>query len=164
MKRLIIIRHAKSSWEDPSLEDHDRPLNKRGIKAANLMGHFLKEKNLEEILFVSSPAKRAFATAQIMHTLLECKNPIQINTKLYTFSDNGMVFLNCLKTISEHIKTICLFSHNDTCYHFVHRQSEGNIEKFPTCAAASFVVNSPTWPSTKANNLLLEFCQFPKEL
>lgn len=164
MKRLIIIRHAKSSWEDSTLKDIDRPLNKRGMQAANLMGYFLKQKNFEDKLFISSPANRALATAKIMHAIVDSKRPIQINPDLYTFSDNGSVFLNCLSTIPEHIQTVCLFSHNETCYHFVHAKSKGSIEKFPTAALASFLVNSPLWSSTKNNNLLFEFCQFPKEL
>lgn len=164
MKRLIIVRHAKSSWEDFTLKDIDRPLNKRGIQAANLMGHFLKKKNFKDVLFVASPANRAFSTAKIIHDVLECNEPIQINPELYTFTDDGSVFLKNLHTVQEYIKTVFLFSHNETCYHFVHALSERKVERFPTAAAASFLVDSPHWKNTTRYNLKIEFCQFPKEL
>ncbi|MGA9237317.1 MAG: histidine phosphatase family protein, partial [Desulfobacterales bacterium] len=63
MKLIILIRHAKSSWKDPSLGDFDRPLNKRGKRNAPFMGQKLKERKIIPDLLLSSPAKRARKTA-----------------------------------------------------------------------------------------------------
>ena len=63
MKTIILVRHAKSSWKDPGLNDFDRPLNKRGKKNAPLMGQKLKERQVMPDLVLSSPAKRARKTA-----------------------------------------------------------------------------------------------------
>jgi phosphohistidine phosphatase len=64
MKTLILVRHAKSSWKNISLDDFDRPLNKRGKKDAQLMGKKLKERQVVPDLILSSPAKRARKTAK----------------------------------------------------------------------------------------------------
>ena len=63
MKNLLIMRHAKSNWDDRSLEDHDRPLNARGIKDAPTMGHLLQAEGIVPDLIVSSTARRALDTA-----------------------------------------------------------------------------------------------------
>jgi phosphohistidine phosphatase len=64
MKSLLILRHAKSSWKDPELTDHDRPLNKRGKCDAPRIGKLLKNEHLVPEAMISSTAKRARATAE----------------------------------------------------------------------------------------------------
>ena len=71
MKRLYLVRHAKSSWKDPDLDDFDRPLNKRGKRDAPLMGQKLRQADVRPDLIVSSPAKRAAKTAKIMAGQIE---------------------------------------------------------------------------------------------
>ena len=66
MKTLLILRHAKSSWDDESLPDHDRPLNKRGKRAAHRMGRLLEEEALWPDLILSSTAERAATTALLV--------------------------------------------------------------------------------------------------
>jgi len=64
MKTLLILRHAKSSWKNPGLADHNRPLNKRGKRDAPRVGRLLRDKNLTPDLILSSTAKRALDTAE----------------------------------------------------------------------------------------------------
>jgi len=66
MKRLYLVRHAKSSWNRPELDDIDRPLNKRGKRDAPFMGQRLKQHDVCPDLIISSPAKRALKTAKII--------------------------------------------------------------------------------------------------
>ena len=75
MKTLLLLRHAKSSWDDPTLQDFDRPLNKRGIEAAALVGKFMRKREVRPDLVLSSPAKRAAQTvALVMESArLDCK-------------------------------------------------------------------------------------------
>ena len=70
MKTLYLIRHAKSSWDDSTLTDFERPLNERGINDAPKMGKLLKEKNIIPELLISSPANRAISTAKISPLIL----------------------------------------------------------------------------------------------
>src|SRR3972149_8202033 len=66
MKTIILVRHAKSSWKNPRLDDFERPLNKRGRRDAPLMGEKLKERQILPDLILSSPAKRARKTADLI--------------------------------------------------------------------------------------------------
>lgn len=66
MKRLTLVRHAKSSWKDPSLDDFDRPLNQRGERDAPVMGRRLKARGARPSLILTSPAKRAKRTARLI--------------------------------------------------------------------------------------------------
>ena len=84
MKTIILVRHAKSSWEEPGLSDFDRPLNDRGKKDAPEMAARLKEKKLDVDLFVSSPAKRARRTARFFAEAFgKEKEDIQLVEDLY---------------------------------------------------------------------------------
>jgi len=71
MKRLYLVRHAKSSWDHPGLEDFDRPLNKRGMRDAPKMGEYLAEQRILPQIIVSSPARRAHATATSLAVALQ---------------------------------------------------------------------------------------------
>src|SRR5574338_873525 len=96
MKTLLLIRHAKSSWDDVSLSDFDRPLNDRGKRDAPIMAERLSEKNIEIDTFVSSPAKRAARTAKIFAEEFKMKkDDIVFKTELYMASAD--VFLRSLK-------------------------------------------------------------------
>ena len=64
MKTLLVLRHAKSSWNDPALDDHERPLNKRGRRDAPRMGALVREYGLIPDLVISSDAVRARLTAE----------------------------------------------------------------------------------------------------
>ena len=66
MKKLFIIRHAKSDWQDITLDDYDRPLNEKGEKNAPFMGKLLKEKNIRPDIIIASPAKRTMQTAELI--------------------------------------------------------------------------------------------------
>ena len=72
MKTLLLMRHAKSSWDNPGLRDFDRPLNERGLKAAPLMGRYLRAQGIAPDLIVSSPAQRAQQTVNWSRVLFFC--------------------------------------------------------------------------------------------
>src|SRR5215475_4778950 len=83
VKILLILRHAKSSWKDPQLSDHDRPLNKRGKRDAPLMGNLLKDEDLKPDLIISSTAVRAKKTAELVAKNCKYKGEIVLNNSLY---------------------------------------------------------------------------------
>ena len=102
MKYLYLIRHAKSSWSDPSLSDFDRPLNKRGKRDLPVMGQRMATYEPKPELIVSSPAKRARRTARgIGGALGFIKKEIVLDEDLYTFSSEG--FLQVLKKTPDEI-------------------------------------------------------------
>jgi phosphohistidine phosphatase len=83
MKTLLIMRHAKSSWKDPDLPDHDRPLNKRGKHDAPSMGKLLKDEDLIPDLIISSTAARAKKTAELVAKACKYKGEISLNQSLW---------------------------------------------------------------------------------
>ena len=84
MKTLILVRHAKSDWNEPGLSDIERPLNERGKKDAPMMAKRLRKKGLKIDAFLSSPAKRAFRTARFFAEEFDVKKDnIQVEKVLY---------------------------------------------------------------------------------
>jgi len=111
MKTIILVRHAKSSWKDFSLDDFDRPLNKRGKKNAPFMGQKLKEKQIIPDLIRSSPAKRARKTATaIAKAIGYPKKKIVFDDKMY--HAGAWYLFEMLRNLDDDIETIMLFGHN----------------------------------------------------
>jgi phosphohistidine phosphatase len=112
MKKLMIMRHAKSDWSDSSLRDFDRPLNPRGRKAAPAMGKEIKKLGLTPDLIISSPAKRAKMTALAVAENSGYQNEIVWNDDFY-FGYNSEI-LNAIKKVDDSVGSIMIFGHNPT--------------------------------------------------
>ncbi len=111
MKTVILVRHAKSSWKDLSLEDFDRPLNKRGKKNAPFMGKKLKERHMIPDLILSSPAKRARKTATaIAKAIAYPKKKIIFDENMYHAS--AKYLFEMVRNLDDKHETIMLFGHN----------------------------------------------------
>jgi phosphohistidine phosphatase len=93
MLTLLLMRHAKSSWDEPGVSDHDRPLNARGARAAPRMGRLLREKALVPELIVSSTAKRAVDTAHAVADAMGYTGPIEVTRRLYLAEPEGYLDL-----------------------------------------------------------------------
>src|SRR5688572_528100 len=112
MKSLLLIRHAKSSWADFSIEDFDRPLNDRGKKDAPEMAKRLLDKDITIDAFISSPAKRARKTAELfVKEFKEKKGDIIFFDELYMASPSA--FFDVISKIDDDYKTVAVFSHNE---------------------------------------------------
>jgi phosphohistidine phosphatase len=132
MKTLYIIRHAKSDWNDPSLSDFERPLNKRGQKNAPFMGELLAHNNVHPDLIVSSPAVRAKMTAQ------EIAKKVGYDTKEIVYAEG--LYLADIDAIEEVLKkapssknTVLLVGHNPGLTLFAEYISGYDIDNIPTC-------------------------------
>src|SRR5690349_2982619 len=88
------MRHAKSSWDNPDWSDFERPLNKRGLKAAPFMGNTIYQNDLEPTLIISSPAKRAKQTAVLVKETAQIEKPVQFEEKIYEASANTLLYLS----------------------------------------------------------------------
>src|SRR5690349_7003918 len=91
MKRLYLLRHAKSDWADPDRSDADRPLSQRGRKAAPAMGRYMREKGLVPALVLVSTARRAEETWDLLSTALKSAIPLERSDKLYLASPNRLM-------------------------------------------------------------------------
>src|SRR3954467_7006421 len=110
MKTLLLMRHAKSSWKDDSLDDHDRPLNKRGKRDAPRMGELLREQKLVPDYIVSSSARRARKTADAVALAAEFRGETRITGELYMVQPGKM--LEVLSQTPEAYNSVLLIAHN----------------------------------------------------
>lgn len=110
MKTLFILRHAKSSWEDEKLADFDRPLNKRGLEAAPLVGEAIRQNKFKIDLIVSSPATRAAQTATMVREAAQIEAEIKFDERIYEASSHRL--LHIASELDNAIESVMLVGHN----------------------------------------------------
>ena len=161
MKRIIFIRHAKSSWKDFSLDDIDRPLNKRGFRDAPFMGQKLKERGVNPDLLLSSPAKRAHTTAQYIATALDYPtSKIQINRSIYEASMTTI--FEVVHGLSDYFNEVILFGHNPTFTYIANYFSPNYIYNVPTCGMIAVQADIKHWKALNNETAMLLFYDYPK--
>jgi phosphohistidine phosphatase len=145
MKRLLLLRHAKSSWDDPALDDFDRPLASRGRKAAERMGRELASRNWLPQLALVSPAARTRETWELVAAVLPDSVPADFFDTLYEATAEDM--LSEIQRTPKAIKMLLVLGHNpgleDLAKQLAGDDSEAKAlkrlhEKFPTAALARF--------------------------
>ena len=143
MKTLFLIRHAKSSWDDTALPDRDRPLDDRGERDVAMMGKRLVERNVKADLIMSSPAKRALATAVVIAKMLAYKRKdIVVNHRLYAGQMDDL--LDVIQELDHKLKRVMLVGHNPELTELAHYLSS-EITHMPTCAIAEFTFYAKSW-------------------
>jgi phosphohistidine phosphatase len=162
MKTVIIVRHAKSSWDDHNLTDFERPLNERGKRDAPEMAERLRKKKIQPDAFISSPAKRAKKTAYIFaETYGVEKEDVMLVETLYEAAAN--VFYDVISQLSESLKTIVVFSHNPGLTDFVNSLTEVRVDNVPTCGMFAVSVDG-TWESFRQSPKHYLFFDYPKSI
>src|SRR5438045_8636679 len=111
MLRLMLLRHAKSSWTDPERDDRDRPLSGRGANAATAMGAFMRKKRLIPDVVLCSPARRAGDTWKLVAKTLKAAPKLILDDALYDFGDGGRL-LDSLRQKGDDAKCVLLICHN----------------------------------------------------
>jgi phosphohistidine phosphatase len=143
MKTLFLVRHAKSSRDEPALPDKDRPLNDRGKRDAPKMGERLAKREVTPDLILSSPARRALKTAQIIAEKLDYKlADIVVDERLYGTGADHLV--DVIRKLGAKPKSVMLFGHNPELTELAHRLSS-KIAHLPTCAVAEFTFDAKSW-------------------
>jgi phosphohistidine phosphatase len=162
MKTLLILRHGKSSWKDPDLDDHDRPLNKRGRRDAPRMGRLLRELDLVPDLIVSSTARRAHDTADAAADAAGYADEVCTNTELYHASP--MTWIDELRQVSDIHQSVLLVGHNPGLEELVETLTDES-ESLPTAALAQVTLPIDSWSDlgTGASGVLENLWR-PREL
>lgn len=148
MKTLLILRHAKSSWDNPDLADFDRPLNSRGLEAAPLMGNVIYKNDLQPQIILSSPAKRAKQTAILIKETARIEGKINFAEDIYEASP--LKLLHVVSEIDDKNETVLLVGHNPGLEGFV-KMLTGEIHAIPTAALIKIDLNIESWKDTAAN-------------
>ena len=162
MKTLVIVRHAKSSWENAGLSDHQRPLSKRGLKDAPIMGARLAEWGPPVDRVISSSAVRALTTAELItHEMGLPWDEIQIEDALYHASEEDMIDL--INEQDEYLDGLMLFGHNPGMTYLVNDLSDLDLDNLPTCGVAVLQFDVPSWAEIGAQVATSAEFDFPKK-
>jgi phosphohistidine phosphatase len=159
---LYLNRHAKSSWEDSSLSDIDRPLNKRGKRDAPLMADILSQKVKAPQVIYSSPAKRAFNTAiQIAKGFGYDESNIIRDKRIYEASVSDL--MRIINSVSNEYNIIMLFGHNPTFTMASNFLSDKYIDNLPTSGFVQINFDCDSWKSIEGNTGKLVLFEYPKK-
>jgi phosphohistidine phosphatase len=163
-RQLLLLRHAKSSWDDPLIEDFDRPLAKRGRSAARRIADWLTKNRIRPTLVLSSPAARTRQTLDLIGDAIGPAAKIVHDKRLYLAESGDL--LDRIREVDDHVGCLMLVGHNPGMQDLAvvlaasagKRERARLAEKFPTASVAWFSVDATSWakidPSTTS---LIEF-------
>ena len=162
-KELLVVRHAKSCWDDPYLDDHDRPLNERGLRNAPEMGKRLQGRGILPEVWISSTALRAITTAEILAEQIGFpQNQIQRSQDLYHASATDLQ--EFIARLDDAIGSAILFGHNPGMTSLVANLYGLPIGNVPTCGVVHLQFNENTWFATSSAPPVRAYFDFPKNL
>ena len=162
MKTLLILRHAKSSWDNSRLADHDRPLNSRGKEDAPRMGRLLEREGLVPDLIISSSAERALRTAELAAISAGYEAEIQVTRQYYHAGPED--YIEVLNEVADSHHRVMIVGHNPGMEELV-EQLAGHYQKMPTAAMAQIELPINGWGELdeETNGRLMNLWR-PKEL
>lgn len=162
MKRLILVRHAKSSWANPGQEDVDRPLNERGERNAPEMGRRLLGRGDVPALVVSSPARRALATARLMAAELGiAREDIVVEDALYEAS--VATWIKAITALPAGVESVLMVGHNPTLTELANFLChEVRIDNVPTCGVLRLDYALRSWAGLPRSQPVAWFFDYPK--
>jgi phosphohistidine phosphatase len=163
LKTLFLIRHAKSSWDNFTLSDFERPLNDRGKTDAPKMAKRLRTRGIKIDAFLSSPARRAKKTAEyFIKEFDRDKDEVIFISSLYDASVSD--FNAAIKTIDDKYNTVALFSHNPGITQLANELVSGaEIDNMPTCSVFAVTANVDKWKDFAKTKKEFLFFDYPKK-
>lgn len=155
------MRHAKSSWGDPSLSDFDRPLNERGLKAAPLVGRFMRRQKLRPDLILCSPAERARQTVSLLIEAAGLDAPVRFDERIYEATAQSL--FDVVAQTDEGAGELLLVGHNPGLEELLARLT-GESRRMPTAALARLQLDADKWAKLRDGCGRLEWLVKPKEI
>jgi phosphohistidine phosphatase len=163
-KQLLVMRHAKSSWDDANLNDYRRPLNQRGLHDAPRMAEFVSQLHCLPKLIASSSALRAKQTAELFRQHCPAEEPIELLLVDEFYLAPARVYLKYLSHLNEDSPdSVMVVGHNPGLEELVGRLS-GESLHFPTAAIAHFTIDVDNWSEIASVNCELKDFWCPKEV
>ena len=160
MKTLYILRHAKSSWDNPNIADFDRPLNDRGLKTAPFMGEIMLENNYQPELIMSSPAIRAKETVDLVKTSANLQTDIKFDEQIYEASSQTLFHI--ITEFDETVRSAMLVGHNPGLEGLI-RTLTGENQPMPTAGLAVIDLEAENWSEITIGSGKLRTLIRPKE-
>lgn len=160
-KIMILVRHAKSSWDNVALSDFERPLNDRGKKDAPVMAKRLLDKKIKIDAFISSPAKRARQTCNYFAKEFDLKKK-NIITEPELYEAGNSNFYKVVEALKDKWKGIVLFSHNPGITSFANSLTDTRLDDMPTCAVFAVSIDAEQWSDFREAPKQFLFFDYPK--
>lgn len=162
MKELTLVRHAKSSWKYPELDDFDRPLNNRGRHDLPAMTKRIAAYPLRPDLILSSSAKRALTTATAIHTCLQLPvEQLQTQPELYEACSETLMLI--LQNLPESTQHVMLVGHNPGLESLAYLLTHEPLEKFPTAAVLHLQLGITEWHELAEDCASIILFDYPKK-
>ena len=161
MLKLGIVRHAKSSWNHPDLNDHDRPLNKRGERDAPIMAQKVKDLFGVPDLLLSSSANRAFTTASVFKEVMNTEGLV-LNTSGSLYHASEQDILDRIAMIDPDVKSALIFGHNPGVTYLVNSFKGDFIDNVPTCGVIILESEAKAWMELDQSNTKRVSFIYPK--
>lgn len=161
MKRLALMRHAKSSWQHAELSDFERPLNKRGLRDAPEMGRRLREANFRVDCILTSPARRAAVTAHTIAEAIDFPATDIVDVEELYLADPGRI-LDEVAALPSSCNSVMVFGHNPGFTQLANAIGNLEIDNMPTCSVAVFELPVENWSEIKTTPGRLLFFDYPK--
>lgn len=161
-RTLLLVRHAKSSWENLLLTDKERPLNARGERVSLQMGKYLRENGLLPDLVHSSPALRAWQTA--VRLTAAFPHPVDIHIDDTLYEAEPVHWWQVLQNLPDDAQCVLLTGHNPALHLLVSEMADFLVPKFPTCCVAVVEVNCAHWSDINRADTRVKELLFPKKL
>ena len=149
MKTLLILRHAKSSWKEDALPDHERPLSKRGRAEAPRMGKLLRKHDLLPDLILSSAAVRARSTVELVIEESLFDGETELREDLYAFDSEP--YLKALAGLPDHYQRVMIVGHNPALEELL-EELTGEYLPLPTAALAQVTLAIESWSEIESGS------------
>lgn len=160
MKKLLIIRHAKSSWDDPDLDDHERPLNARGERDSFTMARFLADNDEGLEVIYSSTAIRALDFAHVISEF--CDITLVPELSFYTFDEDEL--MEILRSLPDTLSRVAIVAHNPAVTQLINRLTDADLENVPTAGVASIQCDVDEWADLTEASCEMTYFQTAKKL
>jgi phosphohistidine phosphatase len=163
MKTLTLLRHAKSSWDEPGLADLDRPLNERGERDVPRMASRLADAGIRPSLILSSPAVRAWTTARLVAR--EIGYPVEFlqrEPRLYLAGVKTLI--DVIGQQENRFNNIVIVGHNPGLTEMAQYMMPGVTDNIPTCGLVSVFIDADDWDIRSRDRLSLNVFDFPKNV
>ena len=162
MKKLYIVRHAKSSWEESGVRDHDRKLNERGKHDAPIMGELFNELGYIPDIIYSSSAKRALTTAKTISRKIGFPiDDIVVTQEIYDAITSDLIKM--INGVDDKHDSLMLFGHNPSFTVLSNLLSDKYIDNIPTCGASVIELNVNSWKDVESDCGKLIAFEYPKK-
>ncbi|MFA5940296.1 MAG: histidine phosphatase family protein [Sinimarinibacterium sp.] len=163
MHLLTLVRHAKSSWDHPSLDDFERPLNERGQRDTPRMAEWVKRALGVPDRLVSSPAARAITTARTFAEVFGIP-PDRIVEQPRVYEASAETLLGLVQRFDERDRHVMLFGHNPGLTELAHLLARCSFDDLPTCAVVQIGFDVKQWSDADERGGTQRFYAFPKQL